>query len=126
MAPGKAKSEEKGIKEVKLVAGSQKFKLEVKKSFWGKLKGLLGRNNLPTNQGILLVNCRQIHTLGMKFPLDVVVLDKNLRVLDFKGNFSRNRIGRYYQRGYYVVELPVNPRHQNLFTKNKKVRMLIN
>ncbi len=126
MSPGKAKSEEKGIKEVKLVAGSQKFKLEVKKSFWGKLKGLLGRNNLPANQGILLVNCRQIHTLGMKFPLDVVVLDKNLRVLDFSDNFPRNRIGRYYRRGYYVVELPVNPRHQNLFTKNKKVKMLIN
>ncbi|GEM_PF-4771036 len=126
MVPKKVKSEKRKMKEVKLIAGSQKFKLEVKKSFWGKLRGLLGKNNLPTNQGILLVNCRQIHTLGMKFPLDIVVLNKELRVLDFKDNFSRNRIGRYYRQGYYIIELPVDSRHKNLFTKNKKVKMLIN
>ena len=43
-------------------------------------KGLLGRNTLPAGQGLWIVPCESIHTFGMKFPIDVLYLDRKRRV----------------------------------------------
>lgn len=43
-------------------------------------KGLLGRDHLPDGHGLWIVPCESIHTFGMKFPIDVVYLDRKHRV----------------------------------------------
>jgi uncharacterized membrane protein (UPF0127 family) len=45
------------------------------------MRGLLGRKELPTGEGILLRPAGSIHTFFMRFPIDVVFLDRELRVV---------------------------------------------
>ncbi len=47
-----------------------------------RLKGLLGRDSLPSGEGILLRPAGSVHTWLMRFPIDVVFLDRELTVLD--------------------------------------------
>jgi len=44
-------------------------------------RGLLRLTAISPNQGLLLVDCRSIHTIGMRFPIDAVLLDRRFRVL---------------------------------------------
>ncbi len=46
-----------------------------------RMRGLLGRSELPQGEGILLRPAASIHTAFMRFPIDVVFLDEHLTVL---------------------------------------------
>ena len=46
-----------------------------------RMRGLLGRDSLPPDEGLWIVPCPQIHTFFMRFPIDVVFLDRDLRVV---------------------------------------------
>lgn len=46
-----------------------------------RMKGLLGRGSLPPGEGILLRPASSIHMLFMRFPIDAVFLDGELRVI---------------------------------------------
>jgi len=43
-------------------------------------KGLLGRDSLPVGYGLWIVPCEAVHTYGMRFPIDVLYLDRKKRV----------------------------------------------
>ena len=45
-------------------------------TFFSRLRGLLGRAPLGQQEGLLITPCNQVHTIGMRYPLDVVYLDK--------------------------------------------------
>ena len=45
------------------------------------MRGLLGRKELPSGEGILLKPSGSVHTFFMRFPIDVVFLDRELRVV---------------------------------------------
>lgn len=45
-------------------------------SFWKRFIGLMCSKPLPMAQGLLIPRCASVHTLFMRFPLDVVYLDK--------------------------------------------------
>jgi uncharacterized protein len=47
-----------------------------------RLKGLLGRDHLKQGEGLLLRPASSIHTFFMRFSIDVVWLDRDLRVLE--------------------------------------------
>lgn len=49
--------------------------------FFSRLRGLLGRKQLAEDSGLLITPCSQVHTLGMRLPLDIVFLDANGTVL---------------------------------------------
>ncbi len=46
-----------------------------------RMKGLLGRKTLPAGEGILIRPAGSIHTFFMRFAIDTVFLDRDLRVL---------------------------------------------
>jgi uncharacterized protein len=46
-----------------------------------RLRGLLGRSGLSSGEGLLLRPAGSVHTAFMQFTIDVVFLDRNLRVL---------------------------------------------
>ena len=48
---------------------------------FGRMRGLLGRKELPSGEGILLKPSGSVHTFFMRFPIDVVFLDRELRVV---------------------------------------------
>jgi uncharacterized membrane protein (UPF0127 family) len=46
-----------------------------------RMRGLLGRRSLSSDQGILLRPASSVHTAFMRFPIDVVFVDRDLVVL---------------------------------------------
>src|SRR6478672_7291847 len=46
-----------------------------------RMRGLLGRRGLAQGEGILLEPAGSIHTFFMRFPIDVVFLDREQRVV---------------------------------------------
>jgi uncharacterized membrane protein (UPF0127 family) len=48
---------------------------------FGRMRGLLGRRSLPSGEGLLLRPASSVHMFFMRFPIDVVFLDRDLRVL---------------------------------------------
>jgi len=46
-----------------------------------RMRGLLGRRSLAAGSGMLLRPCGSLHTLGMRFALDVVYFDANWRAV---------------------------------------------
>jgi uncharacterized membrane protein (UPF0127 family)/CheY-like chemotaxis protein len=51
-----------------------------------RMRGLLGRHSLPAGEGVLLQPAPSIHTAFMRFPIDVVFLDRHLRVVKLVEN----------------------------------------
>jgi uncharacterized membrane protein (UPF0127 family) len=43
-------------------------------------KGLLGRKGLGPGEGLWIRPCEAVHTFGMQFAIDLVYLDRNLKV----------------------------------------------
>lgn len=50
-------------------------------SFASRFRGLMGTARLPRGSGLLFPGSRSVHTHFMRFPIDVVFLDRELRVL---------------------------------------------
>ena len=46
------------------------------------MRGLIGRQGLPAGEGLLVSPAPAIHTAFMRFPIDAVFLDRNMRVVD--------------------------------------------
>ena len=58
-----------------------------------RVRGLLGRDGLAEDEGLLIVPCPSIHMFGMKFSLDVVFISKENVVVDFVENIAP---GKHY------------------------------
>ena len=75
--------------------------LEVAESFGDRLKGLLGRDGL---EGALLLRpAKSVHSLGMRFPIDVAFCDRDLRVLRTV-RLRPHRMTRTTWRSHAVIE----------------------
>src|ERR671929_776651 len=48
---------------------------------WSRMRGLLGRSELPAGEGLLLKPCGSVHMFFMRFPIDAVFLDRELSVV---------------------------------------------
>jgi uncharacterized membrane protein (UPF0127 family) len=72
--------------------------------FFSRLRGLLGRGELPAGDGLLLSPGSSVHTFFMRFAIDVVFLDRDLRVVGVAPNLRPWRLaGRRGVR--HVLEL---------------------
>ena len=64
-------------------------------------KGLIGREDF---EGALILRpCRQVHTVGMKFPIDVAFCDRYGFVLH-RSTLSPRRVSRLVWRSYFAIE----------------------
>ncbi|MEW8388449.1 MAG: DUF192 domain-containing protein [Candidatus Thiodiazotropha sp.] len=50
-------------------------------TFLSRLLGLLGKKRLGDNEGLLLIRCAAVHTVGMHYHLDIIFMDKKGMVL---------------------------------------------
>ena len=72
---------------------------------WLRMKGLLGRADLPENEGILLRPGSSIHMFFMRFPIDAVFLGRDLVVLRVVPRLAPWRMASR-RRAHSVLELP--------------------
>ena len=84
---------------------SVKFNARWARTILQRLVGLLKTSSLEANQGLLLSPCSSIHTIGMRYNLDIVFLDKKKKVLKCVSDLKPNRAAGV-RKGYYVLELP--------------------
>lgn len=75
--------------------------------FFARLKGLIGHPPLERGQGMMIAPCRWIHTFAMRFPIDVLYVDKKGRIVYLTPGMVPNRIGPYVWKADFVLELPV-------------------
>ena len=68
-------------------------------------KGLLGRVNLATGEGLWIVPCEAVHTFGMNFAIDLVYLDRRHRVVKTRSAVPPSRISGCL-KAHSVLELP--------------------
>ncbi|SEA12398.1 hypothetical protein SAMN02745687_01845 [Lachnospiraceae bacterium NK3A20] len=59
----------------------KKFTIRMADTFGTRFRGLMGEEKLPEGEGLLLKGCSAIHCCFMKFPIDVIYLDAQNRVL---------------------------------------------
>ena len=70
-----------------------------------RLRGLLGRPPLEAGEAFVIRPCSQVHTIGMRYPIDAVFCDRNLRVLDVQ-RLATGRMSRMVRRAWCCIELP--------------------
>jgi uncharacterized membrane protein (UPF0127 family) len=72
-----------------------------------RLVGLLGNSDLRSGSGLLIEPSSGVHTFGMRFPIDVVALDRKLKVRGVWENLGPFRIAAVSFQTHKVLELPV-------------------
>jgi uncharacterized membrane protein (UPF0127 family) len=82
---------------------------EVARDFVARGRGLLGRNGLPVGAGLVIIPEWSIHMFFMRFPIDVLFIDREHRVLAVREALPpwAPFAGVAPWRGHYVIELPV-------------------
>lgn len=71
-----------------------------------RMKGLLGRKELPEGTGLIIDPCNSIHTFFMQFPIDVIFTDSQDRVVKVLKDMGPWRLSWIYFRAQKVIELP--------------------
>jgi uncharacterized protein len=75
-------------------------------NFVTRLVGLLKRTHLGPEEALWLTPSKGIHTIGMKFPIDVLFLNKSHQVLALIPGMAPYRVSAVQLWGYSVLELP--------------------
>lgn len=76
-------------------------------TFRTRLFGLLGRDSLEQDAGLLISPSSGVHTFGMSFPIDIVALDRNNCVIGAFANIGPGTIRGLNLRTRSVLELPI-------------------
>ena len=76
------------------------------KKFSTRLKGLMFIDKMEGFEGMLIEPCNSIHTFFMKFPIDVIFLDRENKIVSIKRNMKPWRMTWIIAKAYKVLELP--------------------
>ncbi|HEY7307210.1 MAG TPA: DUF192 domain-containing protein [Bryobacteraceae bacterium] len=86
-------------------------------------KGLLGRDGLASGQGMWIVPCESVHTCGMRFPIDVIYLDRKKRVRKVRRDMGPCRISMCLL-AHSVLELPAGTIDQTQTQRGDQLEFL--
>ena len=79
--------------------------VEVAETSLRRMKGLLGREGLSAGAGLWIKPSSGVHTVGMKFAIDVIGLDGDRRVVKLWQNLAPHRVTSVSAKLRSVVEL---------------------
>ena len=79
--------------------------LQLADSIWGRFWGLLPRKGLEPGEGLLLTPCRGIHTFFMRFSIDALYLDDQMRVVAVFPEVKPWRLLPYLKEARQVLEV---------------------
>ncbi|MBI5630166.1 MAG: DUF192 domain-containing protein [Elusimicrobia bacterium] len=80
-------------------------KVEKAEDYESRSRGLLGRERLEPAGGLWIHPCPMIHTFFMKFPIDVLFLDKGMTVVRVLENLKPWRLSPWVLSARSVLEL---------------------
>lgn len=70
-----------------------------------RLKGLLGTSRLNSDEGIWVTPSQGVHTIGLRFAIDLIYLDSRNRVIDLVESLGTFRIGPLRMKCASVLQL---------------------
>jgi uncharacterized membrane protein (UPF0127 family) len=70
-----------------------------------RLRGLLGKLRLKSDEGLWIVPCQGVHTIGLLFPIDLIYLDEENRVVHLVEHFGTFRIAPIRTDSASVLEM---------------------
>jgi uncharacterized protein len=86
-------------------------RMEVADSGPKRNKGLLGRESLAPGEGLWIVPCEAVHTFAMRFPIDLVYLDRNRRIKKLRNAVPPWRLSGCLT-AHSIIELPPGTIHE--------------
>jgi uncharacterized membrane protein (UPF0127 family) len=94
------------VQRVRLLAGADgtRVRVTVADTAWTRMVGLLAHRTLPGDEGLWLSPAWSIHTWCMRFPIDVVFVDREERVLRVVESMAPWRLASERQ-AHAVIEL---------------------
>lgn len=98
------------------------IKVKKAKNLKEKVVGLIGADK---PYGFMLKTRFGIHTFGLKFPIEVLILDKNNKVVKMRKSLKPNRIFLWNPSYDKVLELPEGMIHQKKIEINSLIDMVI-
>lgn len=75
-------------------------------TFFSRMMGLMFVKEIKGMDGLILDPCNSIHNCFVRFPIDVVFLDKENKVVKIIRSFKPWRFTRIYFKARRVLELP--------------------
>ena len=81
---------------------------EVAENPWTRAVGLLGRKELGEGRGLWIRPCKSVHTLFMRFPIDVAYLSLDGTVVKTSARLCPFRLSMGGRRAHSVLELPTS------------------
>lgn len=112
------------MNRIKIKIGRAVVKAEVANTLLNQMRGLMLRKNLRKNDGMFFIfNWEGYHTIwmmGMRFPIDIIWIGKDRRVVDFAQSASPYNILKVYipkKKAKYVLEVSAG------FVKKNKIKV---
>jgi uncharacterized protein len=72
-----------------------------------RMKGLLGKDRMPGDYGLVITGCQSIHMLFMKFAIDVVFIDDKNNVVGLTENIQPFSLSPVFWKASSAIELSV-------------------
>lgn len=82
--------------------------VKIAESFIARLIGLMFSNSISGFDGLLIKKCNSVHTCFMKYPIDVIFLSKEMKVIKIIRNMKPWRFSLIYFRACQVLEVDKN------------------
>ncbi|MEI6003255.1 DUF192 domain-containing protein [Paraburkholderia bengalensis] len=79
-------------------------RVDVTESAIERMRGLLGREGIDADCALWIEPCSAVHTFGMRFPIDVLFIDRRGRVMSIHRNVGRARM-RFGWRARAALEM---------------------
>ena len=84
------------------------FRVKVADSILSRLVGLLGKRSLQPDSGVWICPANAVHTIGMLFSFDLVLIDKDFKVVGIRELLRPFRITMPNTKAESVIELPAH------------------
>lgn len=97
------------------------LKVKILKGLKEKAIGLIGSKN---PHAVLIKTRFGIHTFGLKFPIDVLILDREDRVVKIAKNLKQNKILVWPPNYNKVIELPKGEIDRNQIKIGDKIKII--
>ncbi len=75
-------------------------------SLWARGRGLMLRSGLEPGGGLVIDPCSSIHTMWMRFPIDVLYVGRDDVVVRVAQAMRPWRLGPIFTGARFVIELP--------------------
>jgi len=87
--------------------------LQIPKTFYKKAKGLIGTKEMDENFGLWLKPCSSIHTFFMSIAIDVIYLDRALKIQRIDHQIQPWRVPRPAFGSHSVIEIKAGAAKKN-------------